>query len=414
MNNTQTHYGSLLGFLLFTFSALLLFGLAFFLGISLLFSYLNSGVMPMPITIYTFTTAFLGLLVGTAAVIALLRFLNKPAALAPVSTTFPLWQIAVSVAGAALVLLVGYLLQNNEKVNWLILPVLTIPAVLFPLWIIVGLGVRGIPLGSRWRTWGALGVSITLTPFILVLIEIIMIVVVVTAVVMYVGTQPNLTAQFERLGGQLMFLDPQSEAGMEQILKLLAPFLLRPVVLIPLLTMFSLFIPLVEEFFKPLVVWIIGKRLDSAGQGFAFGAMSGAGFAIWETFNVSGQMAEWGSTLLSRVGTGLLHITTSALMGMAIVLAWRERRYLRLLGTYLLVVLLHGLWNAAAIIISFSTLVVAYSRTEGLRTLQWAAIFVMILLIGALLAMLITFNRKLRQAAEAQQASASPPLAEGG
>lgn len=412
MNNTQTHYGSLLGFFLFAFSALLLFAMAFFLGVSLLFAYVNTGTIATPSLIYSFTTAFLGFLVSIAAVIALLRFLNKPWAHAPVSTSFPNWQIAAGILGGGLALLVGYVLQDNKAVNWLVLPLLTVPAVMLPLWTLVGLGVRDISLGSRWRTWGALGISLTLTPFVLVVIEIIMIVGIIAVVFLYVGTQPDLVAEFERLGTQFMFLDPETEAGTEEILKLITPFLMKPAVIIPMLVMFSLLIPLAEELIKPLVVWFFARRLDSPAQGFAFGALSGAGFATWETFNTSGQMAEWGNILVSRVGTGLLHITTSAFMGMAIYLAWRERRYLRLLGTYLLVVLLHGVWNAAAITVSFSALSVMYRQADGYLSLQWLAGGMLVVLAAALLSLLIVTNSKLRQAAEAQQTVDAPPPAE--
>ncbi|GAB4460979.1 MAG: hypothetical protein OHK0041_25060 [Anaerolineales bacterium] len=412
MTNTQTHYASLLGFFLFAFSALLLFGLAFFLGVSLLLMYLKAGAFAVPAAIYVFTTAFLGILVSAAAVAALLRFLNQPAAHAPVSTAFPAWQIGAGILGGGLALFVGYLIQYNQAVNWLILPLLTVPAVMLPLWTIVGLGVRGISLGSRWRTWGALGVSLTLTPFVLVVIEIILIIIIIVLVVVYVGAQPNLTAEFERLAAQLMFLDLETEMGMDAMLRLITPLLMRPAVLLPILMMFSLLIPLVEELFKPLVVWIFARRLESPAQGFAFGALSGAGFAIWETFNASGQMNEWGSVLVSRIGTGLLHVTTSALMGLAIFLAWRERRYLRLLGTYLLVVLLHGIWNAAAIMVSFSALSVEYLQTGGFRSLQWISSGVLVALIGILLAILLMNNRRLRQAAAAPPVEAALPAAD--
>lgn len=412
MNNAQTHYGSLLGFFLFAFSALFLFIMAFFLAVSLLPAYVNTGKIATPTVIYSFSTAFLGVLVSIAAVIVLLRFLNNPLADAPVSTAFPAWQIAAAILGGGLALLVGYSFQNNEAVNWLILPLLTIPAVMLPLWTIVGLGIRGISLGPRWRTWGVLGISLTLTPFVLVVIEIVMIIGIIVLVFLYAGTQPDLVAEFKRLGTQFMFLDVETEAGAEEILKLITPFLMKPVVFIPMLVMFSLLIPLVEELIKPLVVWFFARRLDSPAQGFAFGALSGAGFAMWETFNASGQMAEWGSILFSRIGTGLLHITTSGLMGMAIYLAWRERRYLRLLGTYLLVVLLHGVWNAAAITVSFSELSLMYMQADGYLPLKWIAKGGVVILVMALLALLIVTNRKLRQAAATQPTMDAPYPAE--
>jgi RsiW-degrading membrane proteinase PrsW (M82 family) len=178
------------------------------------------------------------------------------------------------------------------------------------------------------------------------------------------------------------------------------PYLIKPSVFVPVAVLFSIIIPLLEEFFKPLAVWLLANRLDSAGQGFALGALSGASFAIIETFNVSAQMVEWGELLFTRIGTGLLHITTSALMGGAIYLAFRERRYLRLFATYLLVVLLHGLWNFGAVANSFSGLLVSNGGlntdlpAEVYQTIQTASAVGLVVLTIVLLALLILGNRR--------------------
>src|SRR4030095_3220829 len=132
----------------------------------------------------------------------------------------------------------------------------------------------------------------------------------------------------------------------------------------------AILVPALEEIFKPLGVWLLAGKLKSPAQGFTLGALSGAGYALIETIGVSSQTVEWASLLFSRIGTGVLHITTSALMGAAIVLAWRERRYLWLLGIYILAVALHGLWNALAITYTFSSLVNLLDQPGPLMTLQ--------------------------------------------
>ena len=94
-----------------------------------------------------------------------------------------------------------------------------------------------------------------------------------------------------------------------------------PGVIVTVLLYISVLVPAIEEIFKPIGVWLFARRLQSAAQGFALGALSGAGYALIETIGVSGQQTgEWASLLFSRIGTGLLHITTSALVGAAIVL----------------------------------------------------------------------------------------------
>ena len=160
----------------------------------------------------------------------------------------------------------------------------------------------------------------------------------------------------------------------------------------------ALFVPAVEELFKPLGVWLLARKLDSPAQGFALGALSGASYALIETIGVSGQGGEWATLLFTRIGTGLLHITTSALMGAAIVFVLRERRYLRLLGTYLLAVTLHGLWNTSAILYTFSTLAKTLGQTDRLSTIQPITMIALSLLAVGLFAILLRSNHQMQKA----------------
>ncbi len=83
---------------------------------------------------------------------------------------------------------------------------------------------------------------------------------------------------------------------------------------------FSVMIPMLEELVKPLAVWLFGNQISTPAQGFALGALCGASFALLETFGVSAQSDDWTTLLLTRLGTDILHVTTAALMGAAIVL----------------------------------------------------------------------------------------------
>ena len=404
MKQAETHYPSLLGFIVFGAAALLLVALGSFLGLSALLGYLTAGSIPLPSVIYAVVLLFLGGLIGLPSIISLLRFQNKPAAEAIVSTSFPGRKVASGVIGAGLALLIGILVQDNNSLNWLILPLVTIPAVMLPIWAITGVGMRDLSLGSRWRTAAVFGTSLTVTPFVLFMLEAMLVLAIVLILVIYTVFNPGVLAEFEKLSGQLMFIDLESE----QALRLILPYLLQPIVLIPVGILFSLIIPLVEELVKPLAVWVLGRKLESAAQGFALGALSGAGFAIIETFNVSAQTEEWGVLLSTRIGTGLLRITTSAIMGAAIYLALRERRYLNLLGSYLLAVLLHGLWNASALTVSFSALAFTYNPTERQFPLEMAATIGLVVLAMILIMLLVSLNRKFKRMMPAPLSTETP------
>ena len=211
-------------------------------------------------------------------------------------------------------------------------------------------------------------------------------------VVAYVLAQPELALELQNLSQEIIILGPESEAALDR----LAPLLTKPSVMATVLIYIAVLVPAIEEIFKPIGVWFFAGKLEPA-QGLSLGALSGAGYALIETIGVTSQTSEWASLLFSRIGTGLLHITTSALMGAAIVMAWRERRYLRLIGTYLLAVLLHGLWNSLAIIFTFSTLAEMFEQPGRLGTIQSPIIIAMVILAITLFAILVLSNFRMRK-----------------
>ncbi len=190
MKTPQTHYPSLLGFIFFAGAALLLLTVGIILGLSALFMLPTEGGVNVQSTIYSAAMFALGILLGFVAIVSLLKFLNNPFADAPVSTSFPGWWAPAGLLGAGLILLVGYMIQDIFSIKWLALPILTVPAVILPIWAIVALGARGLFVGSRWRVWGILGVSLTITPFLLFMLEVVIVMGIVVLVVIYVAANP--------------------------------------------------------------------------------------------------------------------------------------------------------------------------------------------------------------------------------
>jgi hypothetical protein len=391
---SRTHLPSLLSGILFSLSGLLLLGIGLLMGFTALFSSFNGQAVQAQQTIFFIAFGFEAILLFVAAFFAFQKMLEKPAADQAVFLAIPRWQLMVGALIAALSLLIGYLVGANNSLNWLILPVLTIPAVVLPLVVVLALGTRGLPMASRWQSWSVLGLGMTLTPLLLLVLESVVAVIVFIGIVAFVMAQPELASELEALSRQVIVLGPQTEEALD----LLSPLLTRPEVIITALIYVAVLVPAVEELIKPLGVWLLAGRLDSPAQGFILGALSGAGYALIETVGVSGQAAEWASLLFSRIGTGLLHITTSALVGAAIILARRERRYLKLIGTYLLAALLHGLWNTFAMLFTFSNLADLLEQPGWLGTLQPMLMGILGILAAILFVILLASNRKLRDA----------------
>jgi len=392
VKTSGTHLPSLLGGILFSLSGLLLFGVGLVAGLTALLALLRDEGIQVQGMILFATLGFEALLLFAAAFFAFQKMAQKPSADQVSSLSLAPWQmvLAVLVAGAAL--LIGHLVAEVDAVNWLILPILTIPAIAIPLGIALALGAHRLPFAARWQTWSVLGLSMTLAPLLLLALEAFAAILFFVGIIAYVASQPELAAEMQVLSEQMLILGPEADAAIE----LLAPILTQPGVVVMVLLYMAVVVPAIEELFKPLGVWLLAGKLDSTAQGFTLGALSGAGYALIETVGVSAQAPEWASLLFSRIGTGLLHITTSALMGAAIVAAWRERRYLRLIGTYFLATLLHGLWNALAILFTFSTIAELGDLPGRLGTVQPVAIAAMSILAMGFFLILVMTNRRMR------------------
>jgi hypothetical protein len=404
MKAQLNHYPSLFSAILFVLGAMLLLGIALVMAVTVLVSFFTGAEVRAEQTVPLVAFGFEAMLLFAAAFFSLQKFLQKPSVDEKAFVRISMWQILLLILVAGVSLLIGYQIGEMRNLFWIILPILTIPAIVFPLGALLALGTRKLPFGTRWQTWNVLGLAMTLAPLILFALEIFVGLIIFAFVVGYLVTQPELVQELQRLSQEIMILGPESEAALE----LLGPLLTRPAVMVVALIYIGVLVPAIEEIFKPIGVWLFAGKLSPA-QGLTLGALSGAGYGLIETIGVSTQTSEWASLLFSRVGTGLLHITTSALMGAAIVMAWRERRYLRLLWTYFLAMLLHGLWNSLAIIFTFSTLAEHVEHPGVLRTIQSPIMIAMIVLAIALFGILLISNLRMRRTISPSPASPATP-----
>jgi hypothetical protein len=340
---------------MFMLSCATLFGISLTAGGAAIFTFATKQSVEVEPIVFFVTYGAQGLMVGLIAFFCIQKFFKNPGADRQSILTLNGWKVAIAFIGTILAIAIGAQVVNLESINWLFIPVLTIPAVALPIWFMLGVGAQKISLGARWQAWSIFGLSMTAAPFILVILEIMVAIFFVIGVIIHIASRPELVFEMQRLSEQLMNLDTASPNAID----LLAPYIAQPVTVILALSYFSIIVPMLEEIFKPLGVWLFGARIESIAQGFALGAVSGAGYAVIET--------------------------------------WHHRRYLFSIGMYLLSVLLHGLWNAATIAFSFSTIT---SLSNSAATPAWintGALVSMLLLTALLLGILFFTNRKLNE-----------------
>lgn len=404
------HIYSAVQFALSALAMVLLWGgaaMAAIFGVVEFFSGGSSAGNPLLSTLLAGALGASGLLLLPSAFYALMRLLGRPA---PQPAKIP-WALrpTILIFILPLVLLLGYWISLNAGISWLVLPPLHVLAIGLPVLWLLYLAVRKLPLGSQQRRWGVFGSGLVLGPALIMGSEIAAFLVFVLIGMIVIAGQPELVRQLQVLAQHLQ----AGNASPEMVMQFLSPYLSRPAVLLAILSFFAVVVPLIEELFKPIGVWLLVGHDLSPAAGFAAGAMSGAGYALTESLALSSSGGAWIYLVVARIGTAVIHILTAALMGWALVQAWSEKRYLRLGVTYLTAVSIHGLWNALTVISSYSFL----ASAQGARPIiHWivqlgdAAPFGLgTLTIGAF-ALLLWSNLALRRSTQIEQDTAAPEL----
>jgi len=169
--------------------------------------------------------------------------------------------------------------------------------------------------------------------------------------------------------------------------------------------------PLIEELFKTLGVWLLKVRNPDPAESFRIGLLSGGGFALFEGLLSVNSLqldslgfAEWAGLILGRFGGSLLHILAGGMIGLAIGKFWQNRKFGSLLLAYLAAWLLHAAWNALALFGGVNPL---------LNDSQVQAVWPYFALVLLFLGMLFGFTRLLRKARTENVLPVFPTRVEG-
>lgn len=395
MQTKQIHWASLLTLIVIGTSLLFLFLLVLLLGLSSLMELFSGTGEPAAGIIGAVAFGFLGLVLSICGWIVLQKTRGHESADLPFNFPFPSWLWIVIPGVAIISILVGGLVTLAELpwLNWIVLPLLTVLVITAPIWLVFGIASRGIELGPRWQFFSIFSLSLTIAPVLMVVLEILALSMIIIGGAIYVAfTQPELMSELEAMA--LSFNENMSQ---EALLAMLAPYLRNPILIGTGIGYIAIIVPLIEELFKPLGVWLFARKLASPAQGFALGVLSGAAFALFESLNASADgTTTWAVIVTARTGTSLLHMMTSGLVGWGIASAFGERRIGRFFAAYAAAVLIHGIWNAAAAGTGIAALGETIGRPEWVYTVAPALVCGLMTLVVGIGAMLIASNRKLR------------------
>ncbi len=222
-------------------------------------------------------------------------------------------------------------------------------AVLPAIWLL-RVGSGGLWGKHAKRDAGLLSFSIGFTTYFILVLELALILVLGAGLAFAAAASPSLLSKLS----ELWRLMQSSGVDPEALRASLMEFARSPLVLALIFGMVALALPALEEGFKTMGVWLLSDHKISPAEGYVAGLFSGAGFALVEALLNSAQLAggrpaEWLTFLLGRFGGTLLHTFNGGLMGWALANSWQDKRRGRTPSVFLLVLLVHALWNGAAL-----------------------------------------------------------------
>jgi hypothetical protein len=389
---------------LFGMGVLMLWGVSAVMGISAISHLFTKSSEALTSMIIAASSGFLGLVLLVAAITALLKIMGRETAEKNTRLPFAGWHIPAALFIAVISIGIGGLLTSQPYLSVIFVPILTLSGVLVPLWIIMNIGTRQMELGPRWRAWGIFGLGMTLGPLLIIFLEAAVGIVLLIGVVIYFAAHPELANKMVQFSAQL-----QATSDPEQALNLLAPYLLNSTAITIVLTYASLAIPMIEELFKPIGVWLFARQLKTPMAGFAMGILSGTAYALLENLGMTAQAGTgWSAIVIARAGAGLLHIANTGLMGWAISSLVNEKKIWRFLLTYLATVTFHGLWNSAGISLAIFSVAQELGKSKSYPWVDILGDVALAVLTVTFLIVLIVSNRKVMASSMAEPVAPAP------
>lgn len=395
MHTAKTHWASLITLIVLGTSLLFSLMTAVVIGLASFIDLIRATGDPAAEMISAAAFGFVSLVICLCIWFILQKTRGLEATDLPFEFPFPNWLKAALPILVVFSILIGGLgtLAESSLLNWFLLPALTVTVIASTLWLLFGIASNRIGLGPRWRFFAIFGLSMTVAPVVMIFIEIAVLLAIIVAGSVYLTiAHPETISELERLTSALQYVSSE-----EDLIAMLAPYLSNPALIAAGFGYLALLIPLIEEIFKPLAVWLFARRIESPGQGFALGALCGAAFALFESLNASADSStSWALIVTARIGTSALHMATTGLVGWGIAAAFKERRILRLMAAYVSAVLIHGVWNASAAGVGLTALGESIGKPEWLYNAAPALLCGLSTMGAGVAAIIIRANRALR------------------
>jgi hypothetical protein len=269
------------------------------------------------------------------------------------------WLAAVFPAAIAL----GYLAFQQDVLPEVLGPLAQILAAGIPVGLVAVVARRQAPPARPIRIWGQFLSGLWIAPAAALLVELILLVPIGFAVALGLLATPT--------GSETLMPLLQAPAPSAEMIEPAELLLSQPWILAVALVYIAVLVPLTEEALKTVAVWPFLRSSLSEAEAFLGGVLGGAGYALFEALFLPQPGSEWAVTMISRVGTTLMHAFTAGIAARGLVAAAAQRRPARFATSYLAACALHGIWNAVVVGVGVTTLILPeMSNTSLAETLE--------------------------------------------
>jgi len=293
-----------------------------------------------------------------------------------------------------LIITVGFFISREGNKTFLLAP-LTAAAIFIPVWWLIEFSRRGLPRSTKLREWGTLTIGLTITPIVIISIELLLTAIAAVVVMIRLGFQPNLSSQLHS------FLEniSQNMGGIGELEQIQYEMMKQPIISAAVFLILGLIAPLIEEIFKPMSTWFLLSRPLEEFEGFSLGLISGGAFTILESAGIVIQMVsqDWLIAVALRTATGVLHIGLSGLVGYGLARSWRQKQFGRGILYIITATILHSMWNSMTLISGFSSSLFNKPGMEISVTSSIISLIFLIIVFVSVITITLKINSRLRQ-----------------
>lgn len=214
---------------------------------------------------------------------------------------------------------------------------------------------NGATLSFR-RFWAQFVTGLWVVPLVALVLE--MLILIPTIVIYGIGALTSET-------GRQIIMELLSNSGQpptllfEQNIEMITA---EPWFAIVSLAYFAVLVPIIEEALKTMVVWPWLFRRGSSAQALMGGIIGGSGYALFEAIFLSQQSASWLPIMVGRAGATMMHAFTTGIASWGLSEGVVHKRWLRMIGSYLIAITFHGLWNFSAVAVALTDNMVAQNN----------------------------------------------------